>query len=238
MPLQWIKNRWFIVFVTAFTLFILLFLIYYVQFLPAANKAEILENELNTEKKMLEVLEEKTANEQKNIVESSFSLQKKIPVKPLTDQFILHIEKAETVSDVFIKDMGISEGEHPSVDGQEQSDISIKDEEKSDQSSELKKVTVSLSLDAENYFDFEAFLKYLESQNRIVQVEQISVEAPGERINADDEKQPLHFNVTISAFYIPELKDLIDQAPKIDSPAPANKKDPFNNFPNIEREKK
>ncbi|MBW8350204.1 hypothetical protein K0H71_12220 [Bacillus sp. IITD106] len=237
MPLQWIKNRWVIISATAITLFILLFLIYYVQYLPAKNQAKILESELKTEKKMLQVLEEKTANDHKNTVESSFSLQKKVPVKPLMDQFILDIEKAETVSNVFIKDMGITEGDQPIDEGQEQSEISMQEENK-DQPSKLEKVTVSLSLDAENYFDFEAFLKYLESQSRIVQVEQISVEAPGERIHADEENQPLHFNVTISAFYFPELKDLIDQVPKMDSPAPANKKDPFNNFPTIERENK
>src|SRR5690606_37891771 len=101
---------------------------------------------------MLEVLEGKTASEHKNIEESSFSLQKKIPVKPLTDQFILDIEKAETVSNVLIKDMGITEGDQPIDEGQEQSEISMQEENK-DQPSKHEKVTVSLSLDAENYFD-------------------------------------------------------------------------------------
>ncbi|MCJ8006986.1 hypothetical protein ACFFF5_00290 [Lederbergia wuyishanensis] len=243
MPLQWIKNKWFIIFIAISIILFFLLSIYFVQYRPVTTQVKTLENELRTDEKMLAVLEGKTANKQKNTAESSFSLQKRIPVKPLTDQLILDIEKAETVSNVFIKDMSISEVVQDNQVGLGQSEPSMEikdgDEAKEwNQLSDVEKVTLSLSLEAQNYFDFEAFLNFLEGQNRIVQVEQISVTAPMEMTKIVDLQEPLRFNVTISAFYIPSLKDIIDQAPKIDSPPPANKKDPFNNFPVTKREKK
>ncbi|MBS4217003.1 hypothetical protein KHA96_01600 [Bacillus sp. FJAT-49711] len=247
MPLHWMKNKWFITIITTLILFTIILYIYSSQYRPVASQSMILENELKTEEKMLKVLEEKTANENSYTVESSFSLQEQIPVLPLTDQFILDIEKAETVANVYVENMVISEGEGlAAIEGTEQAETSSEVneiEETEDQSQlynldELKKVTVSLSLSAKNYFDFEAFINYLESQTRIVQVEQISVSAPEEMTNIADENELNHYNIVISAFYIPGLTDLIDEAPKMDSPPPAKKKDPFNNFPEINKEKK
>ncbi|MCR2820545.1 hypothetical protein [Lederbergia panacisoli] len=242
MPLQWIKNKWFIIVLTAFLFLVMLFSIYFLQYRPVSSQSKILHNQLKTEEKMLKVLQEKTANANKETIESSFSLQKQIPVRPLTDQLILDIEKAETVSNVFIKNMDISEGSGllaEEVETESSLEIIEKEETESlDKQSALENITVFLSIEAKNYFDFEDFLTYLESQNRIVQVEQITVAAPTEMKTTEDGQETIQFNVSISTYYMPNLTDLSDQVPKIDSPPPANKKDPFNNFPTINREKK
>ncbi len=69
---------------------------------------------------------------------------------------------------------------------------------------------------------FEDFLAKIEAMERIVTVEGLSFS------HSEDTATPSTFNMKVSAFYMPELKDLIDHLPQVDAPNPANKKHPFN----------
>jgi type IV pilus assembly protein PilO len=42
--------------------------------------------------------------------------------------------------------------------------------------------------------------------------------------------EKISYSLNISAYYLPTLEDLIADLPKIDAPAPANKKNPLSSF--------
>ena len=76
----------------------------------------------------------------------------------------------------------------------------------------------------------EKFISVLEQSERIIVVEAIDFTANDEIISDDQMDQLLTFQVKISAFYMPTLTDLIDQLPKLETPKPANKQNPFSYF--------
>lgn len=61
-------------------------------------------------------------------------------------------------------------------------------------------------------------------------VEAIDYSGGEEITTLAQEKEPLTYSLTISAYYLPELNDLIAELPKIDVPAPANKDNPLSTF--------
>jgi type IV pilus assembly protein PilO len=81
----------------------------------------------------------------------------------------------------------------------------------------------------------EKFISTLESLNRIVVVESINYSG-GQEITSL-EKEPaadkLSYSLSVSAYYLPTLNDLIADLPKIDAPGPANKKNPLSAFTDI-----
>lgn len=68
------------------------------------SKKQSLENE----QKLLEISSKKKAVTASKTVQDSRELQKKLPVKPMEDAFILDLEKAETLSNSEIKSMSFS----------------------------------------------------------------------------------------------------------------------------------
>jgi type IV pilus assembly protein PilO len=99
----------------------------------------------------------------------------------------------------------------------------------------LKKLNVNLSVESPTYEDIEKFIATLESLKRIVVVESINYSG-GEEITTLDpekEKEPISYTLTVSAYYLPGLEDLIAELPKIDAPVPAKKKNPLNTFSDI-----
>ncbi|RFU65876.1 pilus assembly protein PilO [Peribacillus glennii] len=84
--------------------------IYFWILYPLKAETRIKQNELNSEQKLLELLDSKVSNTNDETFETTDELQKQLPVKPLTEQLLLDLEKAETVSDSFIASMTFSEG--------------------------------------------------------------------------------------------------------------------------------
>ncbi|WP_141650897.1 hypothetical protein [Neobacillus massiliamazoniensis] len=92
-----------------------------------------------------------------------------------------------------------------------------------------------MSIESPNYAKFEKFIGTLESLKRIVVVESISYTGGQEITSLAQSTQPLSYNLTVSAFYMPILADLTAQLPKIDAPAPANKQNPLSQFPDTSK---
>lgn len=99
----------------------------------------------------------------------------------------------------------------------------------------LKKLTISLSVESPTYEDLEKFISTLESLNRIVVVESINYSGGKEITSLDIEPadKKLSYSLSVSAYYLPTLNDLIAELPKIDAPAPANKKNPLSTFTDV-----
>lgn len=83
--------------------------LYFWLLFPIKTESALKQNELKSERKMLELLDTKIFQTNNDTFETTVELQKQLPVKPLTEQLILDLEKAETVSNSFIIKMDFSE---------------------------------------------------------------------------------------------------------------------------------
>jgi type IV pilus assembly protein PilO len=218
---------------------------------PLKSDLESKEQMLASEQKLLEMISQKKLDETKKVTEDTRELQKKVPVSPLQEQFILDLEKAENVSSSKILSMGFSKdvdvpmesATPPATEVAETSEVpEVKtvQETQAEQgtpapASGLKKLTVNLSVESPKYENIEKFIATLESLKRIVVVESINYSGGGEitSIDTDTVDKPLSYSLTVSAYYLPGLDDLIAELPKIDAPAPANKKNPLNVFSDV-----
>lgn len=236
-------------------LLLVVLLIAVAQFLmlsPLKSDLAMKEQSLQTEQKLLDSITQKKADETTKVVEDTRELQKKVPVSPLQEQLILDLERAENVSNSLVKSMNFSKDTDVTITppAQETTDATTTTETTNDASLEvktvqevegqqeaqtantvtgLKKLTISLSVESPTYEDLEKFISTLESLNRIVVVESINYTGGKEITSLDTEasEEKLSYSLTVSAYYLPTLNDLIADLPKIDAPAPANKKNPL-----------
>jgi type IV pilus assembly protein PilO len=232
---------------------LIVLLVVFAQFLklsPLKSDLELKEQTLATEKKLLESISQNKLDETKKVTEDTRELQKKVPVSPLQEQFILDLEKAENVSNSKISTMSFSKDvdvsmvtEAPVTENTETTkvpEVETVQEASVDQAAPtsttgLKKLNVNLSVESSTYEDIEKFISTLESLKRIVVVESINYSG-GEEITTLDpekEKEPISYTLTVSAYYLPGLEDLIAELPKIDAPAPAKKRNPLNSFSDV-----
>ncbi|WP_078413925.1 hypothetical protein [Priestia abyssalis] len=237
-----------------FMIIVLLSLLCYTKFIrPFEQEVELLESDLSTEQQLLKSASEKAGMPATQMIQSSVELQKRLPVKPFTEQFLLELEKAEVVSNSLILSMQFSDEEEAdlgSAESEEQNGPNKKqmvmdeetgtivpedkqEEEKAEQSAEtlpvgLKKVTVKLSVESEWYKDLLTFIDTVEKSRRISQVESISFQGPQEPTKLSEiDKPTVQYELTISTFYHPALEELRKDIPTIDLPEPGEKEDPF-----------
>ncbi|WML47378.1 hypothetical protein RCG23_18220 [Neobacillus sp. PS3-34] len=258
--------------ITALTLLLIAF-VAIAQFLfvqPLNTELQQKEQSLKTEQQLLSVVQQKKAGVKNSTVESTTELQEKLPVKPMVQQLILDLEKAEVVSNSSIKSMAFTKEQTQTVPADQQaapangtassttagntntSTATATNTQQTQGSSNtqtaatpsdpnaqaalppgVQKVTVNLSVESPSYQDLEKFISTLESQKRISVVEKIDFTGGKEITSLGQEEEPLIYTLTISAFYMPDLKDLQNQLPKLETPAPANKRNPLSNFADI-----
>jgi len=90
---------------------LLVIIIVYSQFFslnPLNSDLTSKEQSLQTEQKLLDTVTQKNATTASSEPEDTAERQKKVPVEPLQEQFILDLQKAETVSNSNIKSMSFS----------------------------------------------------------------------------------------------------------------------------------
>jgi type IV pilus assembly protein PilO len=222
---------------------------------PLKSELVTKEQSLQTEQKLLDGIIEKKADETNKVVEDTRELQKKVPVTPLQEQFILDLDRAENVSNSLVRSMSFSKDtdvtitppvQENAANGETNTDESLEvktvqevEAEKEAQTANtvtgLKKLTISLSVESPTYEDLEKFISTLESLNRIVVVESINYSGGQEITSLDKEpaEEKLSYSLSVSAYYLPTLNDLIADLPKIDAPGPANKKNPLSAFTDV-----
>jgi len=240
---------------------LLVLLIVYAQFFslsPLKSDLGLKQQSLTSEQKLLDIVSQKKAEDtKKTMVKDTRELQKILPVKPLQEQLILDLEKAETLSNSKISSMGFSKdadanttadqtnaentnGQQQPAGNQDTANQAATNQGTTNQEATagqpaqpvaLKKLIVSLSVESPTYKGFEKFIETLESLKRIVVVESISYAGGQEITSLDQEVQPLSYSLTISAFYMPSLTDLTAHLPTIDAPAPTGKDNPLSEFP-------
>jgi type IV pilus assembly protein PilO len=201
--------------------------LYFYMLYPRYQQIEELNNTVASEKKILAATKAEIAKQKSSLPESVVELQKKIPVKPLTEQLLLDLEKAEVVSDSMISSMTFQEDENVTAEPQEKEASSKTEQSSSLLPDGLKKVTVQLTVQSPSYYQLERFLQTLENLNRIVSIESLSFTGNPELTSVDTKVNPLTYSVTVSAFYYPKLAKLQNMLPQIDVPPPSKKRNPL-----------
>lgn len=234
---------------------LLSFLIYiagfYLYLAPMNTSLSLKESQLKMEQQLNSTLEERLASVNETDFSSSAELQKRLPVDPMVEQLVLDIEKAEVISNSFVTSIEFNAEQQAEVPLEQETSSSEQVDQITDESENqvntsdseeevtnpqpgmpdgLLQTTAQINVKADNYFSLEKFISALESLRRIVVVESISFSGPQEIFTLSDEEAPIEMALTINAFYFSELAELKDYNPKIETPEPANKRNPFPTF--------
>ncbi|MBT2693051.1 hypothetical protein [Bacillus sp. ISL-55] len=238
MNLQFSKKDIFILISSLLIMLILYFIISIAYLSPLKENVIQKEQQLKTEKQLQAAYEKRMTSVPSGEIKSASELYKIIPKEPFTEQLILNFEKAEIVSDSTITLMEF--GEKDSADQKEtaaDSDQESNDSKTNDKNVEmsdsmpegLQKTSVTLSVKTKGYEGLEKFIQSLEESKREVIIESIDFEGP-DRIDYDvEQKEIISFTLNLSAFYFPLENDKGDKM-QIETPAPANKRNPFPTF--------
>ncbi|WP_409251518.1 hypothetical protein V1502_15415 [Bacillus sp. SCS-153A] len=251
MNLQFEKREWLLMAGSVILGLCILAVVYFLMYNPVQKEIAVRAQELETEEKLISILEEKTSNIEQETFQNSISLQKKVPVKPMTEKLILDLEKAETISNSFISSIQFSEGDVilPLTSQSAEEDIeNLSTDDDNEDSGEaaaqpqeilpqgLKKLNATLSVESPSYFEMEKFLQVLEELDRITEIEQIAFEGPEESTIQGDSYDKVSYKLVVAAFYLPGLMQLIEEMPGLKSPPPANKVNPFSSYSDLEEE--
>ncbi|MBS4191467.1 pilus assembly protein PilO [Bacillus sp. FJAT-49705] len=227
--------------------------LYFFYLQPLKSALSTKESELRSAEKLFEAVESHRPDDpQSDTFTSTESLQKQIPVKPLVEQLLLDIEKAEIISDSLVLEMEFTDGDIIETPMNESENTNTANEEINTDNTEaeqvddkksnipmpsgMKKTTAVLFVQSPSYFELEKFIETLESQERIILVEKLEINGLEEVISTDQEKELITSQITIATFYMPNLTDLIDQLPKMEVPKPSGKKNPFSISEDISNE--
>ena len=233
--------------------------LYYLFISPLKSTIETKKTEVETQQTVLDSISSKFNHLNGTVYQSTMELQKKLPVKPLGDQLILDFEKAEVVSNSLILKMEVKDEE---LAGEEEIQSTQTEEEAADTSSSdstegaaesdgdpnteaeqtaaplplpqgVKRLAVKVTVEAFTYDQIQTFIETIESSKRILKVDSIEFVGTEEIISIEQSTEPLVYTLGISAFYSPDLIDLENHLPDIETPAPADKDNPLSIAPDV-----
>jgi type IV pilus assembly protein PilO len=221
---------------------------------PLHERISFVDSEIKQQKSLLNK-SENAVLDAPNSIDNTFSLQEEVPVIPLVDQLMLQFEKAEVLSDSLIMTMQFSDGEvddeeeltqgdvedraseeenkeAPSVTSEEDTTTTIKAEQPPAPEvlpEGVKKITAEMSVVSKDYNGLLKFLRTIEELKRVTVIEGITFTGLSEIEMASVEVNPnqLKYEITIAAYYLPELTDYLEDLPSEDFPAPGGKENPL-----------
>lgn len=220
---------------------VLLIACYFFILQPKKVELEKKEAELKTEEALLSQVQSQLSQKNTTAYESTVMLQKQVPVKPLLESLILDIEKAEVLSGSFVESISFGQGADVQTEEQNtntETEAGTEDGQQTEGEETIplpggiQKVSINLGVHSPSYYELEEFISTLEGTERIMTVETISFSGGNEVTTVDqaEAEETLNYSLTVSAFYMPGLTELIDQVPRIDVPQPGNKTNPLSVF--------
>lgn len=111
MSLQFSKKELLITILLVLLLGALIFAGYSFYLGPRKTNLEMKEKTLKSEQVLLEAVSAQSKGSEEMMFENTVELQKRVPVKPLTEKFVLDIQKAEVVSNSFVTNVSFADGE-------------------------------------------------------------------------------------------------------------------------------
>ncbi|MFC5603958.1 pilus assembly protein PilO [Sporosarcina koreensis] len=195
---------------------------YFKIYAPAKETNERSVQMLANERDILYALQRQEAQQSQTGATSSRPLQEKLPVKPLEDQILLQVQKAEVKSGAYVHEVNFAL-EEPIF------------ENPPDQVENVQAVITEVHLAGGAYSQIDRFIEEIESMERIFIMERVEFTAPDEVRTVEQEGDTMELIITFHAFYRPDLGNLEDEAPKVDAPVPAGKQDPtpINKIPGL-----
>lgn len=215
---------------------------------PMHQKVETVNAEIIQQETFLEKIKQPEEEEASVSIKNTYSLQEEVPVKPLVDQLILQFEKAEVLSDSLILTMQFSDGEasedieeEPTGEEAAASEAEETNEDGAVQNEDeinvipealpegVKKVTAEMSVVSKDYEGLLKFLRTIEDFKRVTVIEAITFSGQDELTitSAEATFGQLKYEVTIAAYYLPELTQYLKDLPRVEYPAPNGKENPL-----------
>ncbi|WP_017726723.1 type 4a pilus biogenesis protein PilO [Halalkalibacterium ligniniphilum] len=186
---------------------------------------------------------------------TSYQLQQKLPVKPLLDQFVLLLGRAESLSNTRLVSVQMNdpipmEAESASIqfneeisegiDGQDPrvlEEPNVESEKSAPQMSSslpteldftnVRRIQAQLIIQVSSYEELRQFLAELEQLPRITEIERVSVRGWEEQVEVGEERDMLEVDVAVSTFYYEGLDELAEEAPSYEYPEQEKKQQPF-----------
>jgi type IV pilus assembly protein PilO len=239
MNLQFSKKEMLIIIAGIFLAVLLYLVVSFTYLYPLKESVFLKEQQLETEKQLQAAYEKRISSVPSGDIKSAIELQKKIPNEPFTEQLILNFEKAEVVSGSTITFMEFGDrNSGGQQDTAEDSEVESAETDTTDQNDDksktqvkmpdgLQKTSVTLTVESSDYEAVEKFIQILEDSKREMIVESIEFEGPEEISSDSGSKEMILFTVTVSAFYFPVMDNSNGNRMQIETPEPANKRNPF-----------
>ncbi|GAE28597.1 hypothetical protein JCM9140_4846 [Halalkalibacter wakoensis JCM 9140] len=237
-------KRLLISFLVALTLAIP-FLLYFMFIKPLQDDLARVQDRLETEEQLLSIVERNIAELENQVTNlSSADLQKKVPVAPLVDQFLLDLERSEILSESLILNYQFSSSTFSGL-GIESARGSLEEELENgivirEQSAEaepesdtfeieegIEKVTAQMTVISPSYEEMKSFLEEIESLTRVTTINRLSFSGNQEVRLLDQTVDDLQYVVEVSTYYLPQLQELLDEVPTQSYPRPGNKANPL-----------
>ncbi|MFX3623028.1 MAG: type 4a pilus biogenesis protein PilO [Ectobacillus sp.] len=203
MNIRLSKKQLFLSFL-AFVLMIFVFVyIYFAVVQPLHLEKEQLQQELAMQRVAVAGAKERPKSSEAG-TQADYMLQKKLPVKPLVEQYMLDLEKAEGLSGVVILNVALQE-----------EDATTKTDKQTEAAVPL---TFKLVVKYTVYEQLQAFLKAVEEMPRITYVQGIQFKGREEIVSANARQEPYEGTLTVTTYYMPALEELEEGAPKLELP--------------------
>lgn len=199
----------------------LLFAFYYYVVLPKKEELNSTQNTISSTRTEIRSMQEQIAKlENEQAIETNiFSLRKRLPQSREIDQLLLNIEEIEYVSGTRVLNINFNnydslvsesmkqeqtapeentEGEE--VEGEEK-ETPISSIDISTLPSELKLITFVLDVEAPDYNSLLTFIEEIENLERIMHIDALNFELPGEESVIQNEEETVTVSVQVTTFY-------------------------------------
>lgn len=199
----------------------LLFSFYYYVVLPKKEELNSTQNTISSTRTEIRSMQEQIAKlENEQAIETNiFSLRKRLPQSREIDQLLLNIEEIEYVSgtrvlninfnnyDSLVSESMKQEQTAPeeNTDGEEEEgeekETPISSIDISTLPSELKLITFVLDVEAPDYKSLLTFIEEIENLERIMHIDALNFELPGEESVIQNEEETVTVSVQVTTFY-------------------------------------
>ena len=225
-----LKGKHYVILLTS-VLVSILAIVYFYYTVYSANQLELnrVNQQITMENQLIQLLENER-NVEVEVSGTSTELQRKMPVTPYVEQFILQLEEVGKSSQANITNLVFSSSiptdttleeymeYREGVNGEEDEHNSESTQNPISMPNGIEKLTVNLQVEVNNYSSLKKFLEMVEESTRITQVEAVSFTGGSESLS---------FTVTASTYYQTGITDLEGDLPPLSIPNPSNKTNPF-----------
>ncbi|MFC7321027.1 hypothetical protein [Halobacillus campisalis] len=214
--LRWNKTYTLTLTAVIIGLFGLGFLLHDVFIKGTQEEVQNLRNTISNEQKILEELQkrENASKTSSNLRELLVSL----PVTEKTDQLLIALERAESISDSLINSVTTQSA------GTDPREATNEEESQNSLPEGVQKLSYEVEVLTDGFSDFLIFLEELSNDDRILTVDAISFD---DSVPEGYESDVKSYLVTVSAFFQPDLGELESEQPSQKYDEESNKINPF-----------